>query len=259
MGDLDTMDHDVLKRALLHTLSEYTNQFQDSATDVVVHEEKPVTVDGRERRADVMLMKENEFSVEPSAKYAFEVKTTLADSIGAASQLRDYAAADCHPILVAADYLFDENESLLDNASGYGPVIGATTHATGEFSFDVIDGNLSRIGLTGLTEHWEELVSYATGDPDDKHETTTEDVSLPWIYQRESPVTDRSVTKQLHLQDETARKFVEFQNQIETQLNEDVYRADLREAAILAAIERPGLVVDQLVQWGYQPESESQN
>ncbi|WP_226043464.1 hypothetical protein [Natrinema sp. DC36] len=243
------IDHDVLKRALLESLQSYSERFEESGTNVEVREEAEVTVDGRERRVDVMLIKKNDYSVETAAKYAFEVKTTLGDSVGSPSQLRDYAAADCQPILVAADYLFDENDSLLEGASAHGPVIGVAAHESGQFSFDVISGSLSKTGLHHLSEHWTTLIDYANSEP--ATEMDPENVSIPWIYRRGSAVEDRDVTKQLHMQKETARQLVEFQNTIEDRLGENIYRADLREACLLAAMRDPGSVVDQLVRWGY--------
>lgn len=247
----DAIDHDILKRVLVQTLDEYSHRFSDSGTDVSVTQEQPVTVDGRQRNVDVMLTKHNEHSVEVTAKYAFEVKTSLTDSVGVSSQLKDYAAADCQPILVAADYVFDEHESLKETASLYGPVVGAVALESGQFDLEVISGDLERVGLYDLSNHWSAPIDYARGQSQGETNPDTEPVSLPWIYRRDSPVDDRDVTKQLHLQKETARKFVEYQNDIEDRLQEDVYRADLREATMLAGLQSPDFVVAQLREWGY--------
>jgi hypothetical protein len=77
---------------------------------------------------------------------------------------------------------------------------------------------------------------------------------LPWIYRREGARSDRDVTKQLHLQQETAQRETEFLADLERELDEKVYRADLREAALLVAMDNPGLVADQLREWGYDYE-----
>ena len=86
----------------------------------------------------------------------------------------------------------------------------------------------------------------------DDQETTGGE--LPWIYRREGARSDRDVTKQLHLQGETAQRETEFLAELERRLDEKVYRADLREAALLVAMDNPDLVAEQLREWGYDYE-----
>lgn len=82
-------------------------------------------------------------------------------------------------------------------------------------------------------------------------ETTDADSSLPWIYSRDGVKKARQHTFQLHLQASTRDREKRFQADIEEALGEDVYKADLREAALLVAMDRHEAVLDQLREWGY--------
>lgn len=77
---------------------------------------------------------------------------------------------------------------------------------------------------------------------------------LPFIYARDGVKSARDHTYQLHYLDETYQQEKQFQAEIEELLGEDVYKADLREAALRAAFENPEAVADQLRDWGYDAE-----
>src|SRR6056297_943031 len=82
-------------------------------------------------------------------------------------------------------------------------------------------------------------------------ETTTANQPLPWIYHRENARDGREKTKQLHLQQSTAQAESAFRSEVEEHVGESVELTDLREAAILVAMNHPGEVADQLRDWGY--------
>lgn len=77
---------------------------------------------------------------------------------------------------------------------------------------------------------------------------------LPWIYQREGARSDRPVTKQLHYQQKTAQRETAFRATVEGHLDENIPLADLREAAMLVAMDHPDEVAAQLREWGYDYE-----
>lgn len=74
--------------------------------------------------------------------------------------------------------------------------------------------------------------------------------SIPWILARDSVHAERSA-RQVHLQDGTLTRERELRNTVERILNEDVELTDLREAALLVAMDHPQEVADQLRSWGY--------
>jgi hypothetical protein len=78
--------------------------------------------------------------------------------------------------------------------------------------------------------------------------------TLPWIYRREHARDGRDITKQLHLQHETAQRESEFKAELERAVGDQVYLADIREAALLVAMNRTDEVAEQLREWGYDPE-----
>lgn len=91
--------------------------------------------------------------------------------------------------------------------------------------------------------------------PDQSSESTTEASSggttLPWIYRREHARDGRDITKQLHLQHETAQRESEFKAELERAVGDQVYLADVREAALLVAMDHIDEVAEQLREWGY--------
>lgn len=86
------------------------------------------------------------------------------------------------------------------------------------------------------------------GSQDESSETGH---SLPWIYRRDGVQSSRDQVIQLHLLDDTLADEEEFAEAIENELGEDVYLADLREAALLAAMDNLDDVAQKLREWGY--------
>lgn len=81
--------------------------------------------------------------------------------------------------------------------------------------------------------------------------TETDSGGLPWKYRRENARDGRPRTKQLHYQKETERREGTFQSNVEAVVGENVELTDLREAAVLVAMEHVDEVADQLREWGY--------
>jgi hypothetical protein len=84
--------------------------------------------------------------------------------------------------------------------------------------------------------------------------TEENDSGLPWKYRRENARDGRPKTKQIHLQPSTARQEDTFRGAVQNELEEDVELTDLREAALLVAMEHVDEVADQLREWGYDYE-----
>lgn len=75
--------------------------------------------------------------------------------------------------------------------------------------------------------------------------------SAPWLFVRDGVKQSREHTFQLHLRSETRAREKRFQTAVEERLGEDVYKADLREAALLVAMGNEDDVVEKLREWGY--------
>jgi len=75
--------------------------------------------------------------------------------------------------------------------------------------------------------------------------------SAPWLFVRDGVKQSRDHTFQLHLRSETRTQEKRFQTAVEERLREDVYKADLREAALLVAMENEDDVAEKLREWGY--------
>ena len=84
--------------------------------------------------------------------------------------------------------------------------------------------------------------------------TEESDSVLPWKYRRENARDGRPKTKQIHLQQSTARQEDTFRGAVQSELEEDVELTDLREAALLVAMDHVDEVADQLREWGYDYE-----
>ena len=84
-------------------------------------------------------------------------------------------------------------------------------------------------------------------------ETTTPD-GLPFIYSRSGVKQARDHTFQLHYLTETYQQEKRIQSDIEDRLGEDVYKVDLREAAMRAAFENIDDIEAVLRNWGYDAE-----
>jgi len=94
------------------------------------------------------------------------------------------------------------------------------------------------------TESPTATVSAGSASPEPQH-------SLPWLYRRENARDGRDKTKQLHLQQSTAQQESAFKSAVESEVGQAVQLTDLREAAILVAMEHVDEVGDQPREWGY--------
>jgi len=74
---------------------------------------------------------------------------------------------------------------------------------------------------------------------------------LPWIHSRNSITDGRQKTVQLHLQESTIDEEREGMSEVQRMLEENVKKADLREAALLIGLNHLNEVSDQLREWGY--------
>jgi hypothetical protein len=74
--------------------------------------------------------------------------------------------------------------------------------------------------------------------------------SLPYIYARDS-VKDGRQQRPIFLRDEIEDGIPELVSGLEETFDENVYRTDVLEAAVLVAQEHPGLIREVLSEWGY--------
>jgi hypothetical protein len=88
----------------------------------------------------------------------------------------------------------------------------------------------------------------ATAAADD---ATGDTAGLPWKYRRQNARDGRPHTKQIHLQASTERREDTFRSDVQSAVDEKVELTDLREAALLVAMDHVDEVADQLREWGY--------
>jgi len=97
-----------------------------------------------------------------------------------------------------------------------------------------------------------------TTDKSEKSElsetTSSTPDGLPFIYARSGVKQARDHTFQLHYLTETYQEEKRIQSEIENRLGEDVYKVDLREAAMKAAFENIDDMAEILREWGYDAE-----
>jgi len=93
-----------------------------------------------------------------------------------------------------------------------------------------------------LTETKDQTTNISTGSTRSR---------LPWIHGRNSITDGRQKTVQLHLQESTIDQEREGMSEIQRILDENVKKADLREAALLIGLSHLDEVSDQLREWGY--------
>ncbi len=83
---------------------------------------------------------------------------------------------------------------------------------------------------------------------------STSQPRLPWIHGRNSITDGRQKTVQLHLQESTIDREREGMSEVQRILDENIKKADLREAALLIGLTHLDEVSDQLREWGYDYE-----
>jgi hypothetical protein len=74
--------------------------------------------------------------------------------------------------------------------------------------------------------------------------------SLPYIHARDG-VKDGRTQRPVFLREHIEEGIGELLTEMETELDEEVYKTDLTEAAMAVAQEHPELVVAKLEEWGY--------
>ncbi|EMA59723.1 hypothetical protein [Halorubrum lipolyticum] len=77
---------------------------------------------------------------------------------------------------------------------------------------------------------------------------------LPWVLTRNSITDGREQTVQLHLQQSTVDTQREATRTLESELGEQVKKADLREAALLVGLRHTDEIAATLREWGYDLE-----
>lgn len=99
--------------------------------------------------------------------------------------------------------------------------------------------------------------SSTSDTPDAAIHSTSDSVSqtarrdLPWILTRNSITDGREQTVQLHLQQSTVTTQREATRTLESELGEQVKKADLREAALLVGLQHTDEIAATLREWGY--------
>ena len=105
----------------------------------------------------------------------------------------------------------------------------------------------------------DESITAGESEVDESPETETASTNsassgLPFIYSRTGVKQARDHTFQLHYLTETYQEEKRIQSDIEERLGEDVYKVDLREAAMKAAFENVDDIEAVLREWGYDAE-----
>lgn len=75
---------------------------------------------------------------------------------------------------------------------------------------------------------------------------------IPWVLRRSRVKDDRPEMIPVYVREETADRESEFMRAVEDAVGKDVYKFDLREAAMLVAMNHPEEVAEQLNSWGYE-------
>jgi len=86
-------------------------------------------------------------------------------------------------------------------------------------------------------------------------ETTVDEHSLPYYQRRSSVKEDRDDVLQFFVREDTAKGEDDLESAVADELDiraKELYKLDLREAALLVAMEHPEEVADKLRDWGYE-------
>lgn len=73
---------------------------------------------------------------------------------------------------------------------------------------------------------------------------------IPWVLRRSRVKDDRPEMIPVYVREETADRESEFMRAVEDAVGKDVYKFDVREAALLVAMNHPEEVAEQLNSWG---------
>ncbi len=83
----------------------------------------------------------------------------------------------------------------------------------------------------------------------------TETTSLPYYQRRSSVKEDRDDVLQFFVREDTAQGEDDLERAVADALDirpKELYKLDLREAALLVAMEHPEEIADKLREWGYE-------
>jgi hypothetical protein len=150
----------------------------------------------------------------------------------------------------AADDDWGDAESADETGSGPDPTPSTEeTEPAADADRDGGSGRASRRGETGGRAG----AAGTSGSPRSVGETgaSASRRDLPWTLTRNSITDGRDQTVQLHLQQSTVEAQREAARTLEAELGETVKKADLREAALLAGLDRVDEVAATLREWGY--------
>lgn len=75
---------------------------------------------------------------------------------------------------------------------------------------------------------------------------------IPWVLRRSRVKDDRPEMVPVYVREETADAEPAFVRDVEEIVGRDVYKFDVREAALLVAMNHPEEVAEQLNSWGYE-------
>jgi hypothetical protein len=101
------------------------------------------------------------------------------------------------------------------------------------------------------TEETEEKEETEAIDENDTGDGIDQD-DIPWILRRSRVKDGRPEMIPVYVREETADAEAEFVRSVEDAVGKDVYKFDVREAAMLVAMNHPEEVADQLNDWGYK-------
>lgn len=93
--------------------------------------------------------------------------------------------------------------------------------------------------------------SGVTSSPADTDSTLDRD-DIPWVLRRSRVKDGRPEMIPMYVREETANREPEFVRTVEEAVGKDVYKFDVREAALLVAMNHPEEVAEQLNRWGYE-------
>jgi len=85
--------------------------------------------------------------------------------------------------------------------------------------------------------------------------TSTDTTTLPYYQRRSSVKEDRDDVLQFFVREDTAQGEDDLERAVADELDirpKELYKLDLREAALLVAMEHPREVADKLREWGYE-------
>lgn len=100
------------------------------------------------------------------------------------------------------------------------------------------------------TQSLENTSEPTLSDNNESRTTTPQRQALPYIHSRDG-VKDGRKQRPIFLREHIEEGIDDLVDQMEVELDEDVYKTDVTEAAMAIAEENPKLVLEKLEEWGY--------